>query len=152
MKFEEDGTLTFQKCEYRDLVYFLLQDGEVVYVGKTKTGLARPFSHFDKEYNEIGVLPCERDKLAEVEDFYICKYTPKYNKTKGTKVIRAVSSVKNNFCGSKFSKAERESIYLGALQYLKITPFVDPVSGAECVATEEYSRLDKFIKEITQKA
>lgn len=151
MIFNEDGTLTFQKCEYRNLVYFLLQDGEVVYVGKTTTGLARPYSHFDKEYSEIRVLPCERDNLAEVEDFYICKYKPKYNKTKGTKVIRAVSSVKNNFCGSKYSHAERESIYLGALQYLKIAPFVDPVSGRECVATEEYLRLDRFIKEITRK-
>ena len=61
-------------------IYFLLKDNEVVYVGQTKSGLDRPFQHKDKDFDMVKILPCDESELNEMEDFYILKYEPKYNK------------------------------------------------------------------------
>lgn len=64
-----------------NLIYFLINDDVVVYVGQTKNGLQRPFSHFNKEFNRLEVLECKEEELGILEDKYIIKYMPKYNKT-----------------------------------------------------------------------
>ena len=61
------------------LIYFLIKDDEVVYVGQTKYGLSRPFSHRDKEFNQIEIIKCAEANLDILEDKYIIKYQPKYN-------------------------------------------------------------------------
>lgn len=56
MKFEETYSeiKTFTREYYDSIIYFLLQDDEVVYVGQSKGGLARPFSHcVDKDFNLV---------------------------------------------------------------------------------------------------
>jgi len=60
-------------------VYFLCLGNEVVYVGQTKSGLYRLFSHRNKEYNCVKILPCAESQLDDLEKFYIRKYKPKYN-------------------------------------------------------------------------
>lgn len=62
------------------LIYFLIKNGEVVYVGQTKNGLYRPFSHYDKDFDKVYVLSCKEEGLDIVEDYYILKYQPIYNK------------------------------------------------------------------------
>ena len=79
MKFEELG------CEKVDIdkecfVYFLLREGEVVYVGQTTNGTARIRQHTDKVFDEAYVMRCRRRDLDELEDKYIIKYDPAYNK------------------------------------------------------------------------
>lgn len=61
------------------LIYFLINDDEVVYVGQTKYGLSRPFSHRDKKFNRIEIIKCPEANLDILEDKYIIKYQPKYN-------------------------------------------------------------------------
>lgn len=51
----------------------------MVYVGQTRVGLYRPFSHRDKEYNNVRILPCSETQLDDLENFYIAKYKPRYN-------------------------------------------------------------------------
>ena len=61
-------------------IYFLLDHGEVVYVGQTRHGLARPFQHTSsKKFDEIVVIPCKADELDATEGEYILKYKPIYN-------------------------------------------------------------------------
>lgn len=81
MKFEEIGAITI--AEYQNtFIYFLLRNGVVVYVGQTKQGLIRPFTHkYDKEYDEIKIIYCKEKALDMLEDKYIEKYKPIYNKT-----------------------------------------------------------------------
>lgn len=88
-------------------IYFLLKDNEVVYVGQTKQGIARPFSHKDKVFDEIKILYCEKEQLDVWENRFIQKYKPIYNKKSNYVVqwsllrvrnqIRKITSNKNFF-------------------------------------------------------
>lgn len=81
MEFEEnDIAITIPR--YQDVfIYFLIKNNIVVYVGQTKRGVARPFSHKDKEFDSIKLIYCKEEELDILEDKYITKYNPKYNKT-----------------------------------------------------------------------
>ena len=147
MKFEETGDfLTFVKCD-RCFIYFLLQGDEVVYVGQTSAGLSRPFSHYDKEFNSIKVMACPLNKLDETEDFYICKYKPKYNKSRNYNVVFSLKRVKTlireeykpNFNLSSLKKILRE---------LKIEPFVDEFTHSACITVEQYREIEKYLREV----
>lgn len=65
----------------RCLVYFLLNDSEVVYVGKSTTGLARVFQHLlsSKVFTHYVVQSCSRSDLDGLEKAYIRMFNPKYN-------------------------------------------------------------------------
>lgn len=66
------------------MIYYLIKDGEVVYVGKTKKGLSRPMAHQgDKEFDSISVQPCSEYSLDRLESKAIRKYVPLYNKDVG---------------------------------------------------------------------
>ena len=82
VKFEENECFRFDVPKINNsLVYFLLYNEEVVYVGQTVQGLVRPLSHKDKVFDSVAVISVPEDLLTAVEDYYISKYTPKYNKT-----------------------------------------------------------------------
>lgn len=85
MKFDEkaDGIIEFEMPQ-QSFIYFLMKNGEVAYVGKTKLGLGRPFQHsVDKAFDHVKILPCDESELDELESFYIAKYKPEYNKYMG---------------------------------------------------------------------
>ena len=83
MKFEETGYIEIN-LSHTTFIYFLVHNDEVVYIGQTKQGLKRPFSHTDKIFDKLYVidLPDEinENELTLIEDYYIDKYKPKYNK------------------------------------------------------------------------
>lgn len=78
-KFNEANAVTVEILE-SCFIYFLINDGEVVYVGQTSVGISRPLSHKDKVFNEIKLIYCELGDLDRLEDKYIKKYDPIYNK------------------------------------------------------------------------
>lgn len=63
------------------IVYFLINDGEIVYVGQSKLGLSRVYQHRDKVFDGVYYIPVKADMLDTVENYYILKFKPKYNKT-----------------------------------------------------------------------
>ena len=68
------------KDVYLSCVYFLLNRGKVVYVGKTEKGLLRILSHCtNKVFDEIRIKKVALSKLDEAETKYIAEYNPKYN-------------------------------------------------------------------------
>ena len=79
MKFNEPNYINLSAIP-RVFVYFLIFEDEVVYVGKTTTGLARVYAHINsKLFNQIFVIECEEDNLDKIEAKYILKYNPMYN-------------------------------------------------------------------------
>jgi hypothetical protein len=65
-------------------VYFLFLQDVVVYVGQTVTGITRIISHIregDKLFDSYCYINVGVDKLLEVENYYISKFKPRYNKT-----------------------------------------------------------------------
>lgn len=100
MKYENESDYRLKK--HTNIVYFLLDNDEVVYVGQSKTGLDRAFSHRDKVFDEVSYVRCKENELDDCESFYIKKYKPKYNKTPGSsnysmlkakKYIRYISQI-----------------------------------------------------------
>lgn len=68
------------KNEY--LIYFLLDKGEVVYVGQSTKGLNRVKQHLyegKKQFDDFKIEKCKSDRLNDLENYYILKYRPKYN-------------------------------------------------------------------------
>jgi excinuclease UvrABC nuclease subunit len=79
MEFKEKKYIDIP-IKYKTFIYFLINNKEVVYVGQTKNGLKRPFSHNDKIFNEIKIILCDEEELNILENEYIIKYNPMYNK------------------------------------------------------------------------
>lgn len=93
--FEENNCVTF-KVEHKAMIYFLLDNNVVVYVGQTKQGILRPLSHKDKKYDTIKILYCDEKELNNLEDRYITKYRPKYNKTLNCASRYSLMRARNN--------------------------------------------------------
>lgn len=97
MKFEEhDKTINITSIP-STFVYFLLDHGDVVYVGQTTQNISRPYSHRQsKKYDEIYILPCSKEELDCIEGYYIDKYMPKYNALPNLKTHVSVRKAKND--------------------------------------------------------
>lgn len=62
-------------------VYMLKSEGNVVYVGKTRSIRTRLANHVsDKHFDSFSVIECAERNMDEIEVHYIKKHTPKYNK------------------------------------------------------------------------
>ena len=61
-------------------VYFLIDAGQIVYVGQSTNLASRLITHRNvKEFNRILYMPIENNRLDEVERFFIETLEPKYN-------------------------------------------------------------------------
>lgn len=96
--FEEEGSINIP-VNYKNFIYFLLKDGIVVYVGQTTQGLIRPFTHKDKDYDEMKIILCDKEQLDNAEGNYIAKYKPIYNKaiSKSYRLYRARNILREMF-------------------------------------------------------
>lgn len=95
MIFEEEA-LTIPKVK-NCLIYFLLKNDEVVYVGQTKSGLYRPLSHiYSKDFDTIKIIETNEKDLDLLEDEFIKKYKPLYNKQVNYAKNYGLEKVRNN--------------------------------------------------------
>ena len=61
-------------------VYFLIDAGQIVYVGQSTNLASRLIQHRNnKEFNRVLYMPIENNRLDEVERFFIETLEPKYN-------------------------------------------------------------------------
>lgn len=62
-------------------IYFLIKEGEVVYVGQTINMFLRIGEHAssEKDYDEVVCVPVNEDELSFYENEYIASLKPKYN-------------------------------------------------------------------------
>ena len=62
-------------------IYFLIKDDIIVYVGQTAKGMSRIQAHEgNKDFNAYTIINCDKDELDELENHYILKFNPIYNK------------------------------------------------------------------------
>lgn len=92
--FDEPGCETF-KYKSRFIIYFLLRNDRVVYVGQSKRGIIRPLSYWEKDFDTVKVLYCTEKDLNALEDKYIAKYQPEYNKTISTATHYSMMRARN---------------------------------------------------------
>lgn len=62
-------------------IYFLLDENEIVYIGKTTDLRSRFIQHSktNKVFNRYFYIFCDRDNLTKTEALLIRKFNPKYN-------------------------------------------------------------------------
>lgn len=62
-------------------VYFLLQEGRIVYVGKTGNIRERLSQHSNGEklWSQFFFIQCEEEEIDKLEAHYIAKFRPAYN-------------------------------------------------------------------------
>ena len=61
-------------------IYFLFQDDELVYIGRTKNGMNRMSQHLDcKKFDSYSFHKCSQKEAIELEVELIKRYQPKLN-------------------------------------------------------------------------
>ena len=127
------------------LIYFLIDvNNEVVYVGKTLHGYSRPFAHInDKVFEKIAVLKCNESELDYLEDKFIMKYQPKYNKQVSVCSRKSAAQIRQLFTN------------LSLIRGLKIDSLVSILSCVDIKCTyfkqslyisiEDFNKLEKLI-------
>lgn len=66
----------------KSVIYYLIQDDTIVYIGSTSNTLARVFTHLkDKDFNKVTYYPVEEKDKFDTEASEIVKYKPKYNRS-----------------------------------------------------------------------
>lgn len=92
-KFEEDA-IAFE-IKSQSFIYFLLKESEVVYVGQTTSGLTRLYKHRNKKYDQVKIIFYEPEELDRMEDKYIKKYNPIYNKKPNFSMNYSIPRIKS---------------------------------------------------------
>lgn len=108
-------------------IYFLKNNERVVYVGKTKNIKRRIKEHKDKAFDSYDYIKCDESNANYLEDKYIMKYDPKYNRclnSKGEYVNLKTFCDQNNL---DIGKARR--IY-------QRTPYINPIFNENFIPYE----------------
>lgn len=149
MKFFEKGKQFITVPKYQNcFVYFLLKDRDVVYVGQTRNGLARPLSHRDKEFDEIKILYCAEADLDLLEDTYIQKYKPMYNKKNNYAIrwslLRVRNCIRENIGLSDFTVPMLKRL----LKELNIDTKIDYYTGRPSISFDEYRAVIEHLRSV----
>lgn len=146
MKFNETDKNIITVPKYEDcFIYFLLKNGEVVYVGQTQHGLTRPLSHRDKDFDEIKILYCKSNELDILEDTYIQKYKPIYNKQNNYAMRWSLIRVRNCIRQQKGYENFTVPRLRKLLKELNINPIKDYYNGKETISFGEYQIIVNII-------
>lgn len=151
MRFSEKGKQVISIPRYNDcFVYFLLKNCEVVYVGQTKNGLARPLSHRDKDFDSIKIIYCEESMLDITEDTYIEKYKPRYNKQNNYAIrwslLRVRNSIRANLGLTTFTVPNLKHL----LAHLGISTRLDRYTGRQSISFDEYKTVIEYLRSGTK--
>lgn len=147
MKFAETNPDIITVTKYGDcFVYFLLKCDEVVYVGQTKNGIARPLSHRDKDFDEIKILYCDPIELDFVEDAFIQKYKPVYNKQSNLSVRWSLLKVRNHIRQETHIKNCTIPRLKKIIRALNIQIEKDYYNGKETISAQECKHIVSFVQ------
>lgn len=66
-------------------IYFLIKDGQIVYVGQSINAMRRLTRHIDegKDFDRFAVVSCPKDDMDKMERTFIAALAPKENMTFG---------------------------------------------------------------------
>lgn len=138
MKFSEKDFIAVPLYQ-NSFIYFLIKNDDVVYVGKTTQGLLRPLSHKDKDYDSLAIIYCTEENIDELEDKYISKYKPPYNKLMNFGMNYTLSRVRDEirkrYNDKKFSKPALKRI----MKDLDIAVFCE--NGSEYIKKKDFNRI-----------
>ena len=132
MEFKENSNCIRIPIAREPIIYFLLDGNEVVYIGQSKLGLFRPYSHSNKHFTSVSVIKCKLEDLDSLEIFYIRKYMPKYN--------QKIVDDKHEFSFGKVRKIIREQI----VKIMKINTI--PIKDAFYITSDDSEKIIDYVK------
>lgn len=140
-----------KSAEFDCVVYFLIKDNEIVYVGSSAKGLSRAYGHKGKgrrrkDYDHSSYIHVQKDLLQETELRYIIKFKPKYNQTfpKSDKYKSPIELGK--FFGIAWEKVikicEKYNVKIHKLnearpEYVRRVVIINSIRFAEAIAQEK---------------
>jgi hypothetical protein len=139
---EDDEDIETIPNRFKALVYFLINEKEVVYVGQTNNGLTRPFSHTDKNFTEVKIFPCLPQQLDYWEDHFIQKYKPIHNKQCNYKMRWGLQRVKKSIRKYKYPKYTLWDLR-SLLKILKISTQKD-IRNKETITFDDYKKVMEY--------
>lgn len=145
MIFSENGDIVSIKNFHNAFIYFLLKNNEVVYVGQTTRGIIRPFSHTDKDFDEVKIIFCETFELNILEDTFIQKYKPMYNKQNNYATRWNLHRVRNSI-RKQIIPGYTISMLKNVLKQLSISTEKDRSTGKETISFDEYKEVFDFLE------
>lgn len=137
MLFNEVNYYPVSEIYYDSCIYFLLKNNDVVYVGQSTLGLIRTINHKDIDFDNLYYIKCNKNQLNELEDEYIYKYLPKYNKKFNGTLFKKLNSVLQDFIIEN-EKTIKTVIY-NDVEYLDLR-------SAKLIPIEKNERTKKQIK------
>lgn len=144
MEFEEnDIAITIPK--YNNVfIYFLVYQNKVVYVGQTRQGLIRPLSHKNKLFDTIKIIYCAENDLDFMEDKYITKYNPIYNKAVNNATNYSLYRARN-----KIRELFNNKITVPSLKKIIKELHIDTfnMNGTCYIKQWDFEKLIKYIRE-----
>lgn len=152
MKFEESTKNNFKKEEIcGSMIYFLTKNEEVVYVGQSKEGLNRIsfHSYTEKDFDNFYFINCPVEKLNDLENYYIMKYFPKYNKMinrNGSSLI----SYTNFYCLEyKYDKAPRLSFAEAKKEIIRNSLYEVKFKSSLYINKKDIDKINKLLTNIS---
>lgn len=149
MKFEEDNCIELPK--YQDtFVYFLLKDNEVIYVGQTVSGIIRPLMQKKKNYDTIKIKYCSKEELDVMENDFIMKYRPKYNKMHNVlamySLFKAREVIRQKTGNEKFNIRDLKKI-IKKLEIQTTNRIGEEKDNNKLIRVEDFDRILAYCKE-----
>ena len=139
---EFDIILENSKSNY--IVYFLLLDDEIVYIGSSKAGLTRAYNHNNICFERVGVIYCNETNYKQLESEYIIKYKPKYNK----RVIGGAISLQG--AKTRLKKTINPNFNMRLLKNIIKTLSIETfdVNDIFYISNDDYIKILKFVGEM----
>lgn len=144
MIFSENDCETFV-FKSNNFIYFLLYKNDVVYVGQTTQGVLRPLSHKDKKYDTIKIKYCDKCQLDVLEDEFIAKYSPKYNKKINQSAFYTFQNAKSKIRNEIKNKSITIFDLKKSIKRLGI-PLVE-LSGKKYISKQNFEKILNEVKE-----
>lgn len=144
MKFEETKE-TIAIEQYKSVfIYFLLLKNEVVYVGQTKRGIVRPLSHKEKCFDEIRIMYCKENELDLLEDIYIKKYEPYYNKAVNYSMNYSLNRTRNKIRKSFNDKSFNLTRLKKIIKLLNISIYTHDITPY--ISVDDYKKIVEYLE------
>ena len=145
MIFEETKNVITIEQYQNIFIYFLLLKKEVVYVGQTKKGVVRPLAHKDKVFDEIKIMYCKENELDLLEDIYIKKYQPYYNKavnySMNYSLSRTRNKIRNYFNDRSFNLTKLKKI----IKLLNIKVYTHEITPY--ISVDDYKTIIEYLED-----
>lgn len=148
--FNEKNIKYFDLSNDTYYIYFLLKDNQVVYIGQTNNIFNRIKGHQkNKEFNNVAYITTTKDKANYLENYYIIKYEPFYNKlSTDPRCMSSAYIIKK--IREKYNQEQVD--FKEIIEFIEKSKYKDILNRKDCInISKKYSNLINEIEDYFEK-